>query len=139
MTPCHCRVRHDPPHTYGDCVRACVASLMDLQSEEVPHFYHDNAPGDVALGERFTDWLAARGYTPFFVGYDGSMTCDEVLAGMAELNSTVHYMLFGSTESGGHVVVCRGGAIVHDPSWYSSPLVGPGKDGMWAVCAIVRQ
>ncbi len=39
MTPLTQRYLHNPPETYGDCYRACIASLLDLGLDDVPHFY----------------------------------------------------------------------------------------------------
>lgn len=52
---------------YGDCMRTCVASLLNLEPEDVPHFLHDNS--DEWL-PRLNAWLAPRklAYLVFGVG-----------------------------------------------------------------------
>jgi hypothetical protein len=45
MMPVEMIVDHCPEEgRYGDCFRACVASLMELPAEAVPHFCDGN-PG----------------------------------------------------------------------------------------------
>lgn len=49
---------NDPARgVYGDCMRTCIASLMDLSTEEVPHFLEDNSDAWLAQLNR---WLAPR-------------------------------------------------------------------------------
>lgn len=136
MQPVHCRTRHDPPHSYGDCVRACVASLLELPPEDVPHVYHDNCDGPEGM-RRMREWLRERGYGLFASNYDG-VPLSEMLSFMGELNPDVHYMLFGGTGDGGdHVVICHGDKIVHNPAWYGCSLVGPASTGYWQIGAHV--
>ncbi len=37
------RVPHNPPHSYGDCFRACIASILEM---DVPHFLDGNEDDD---------------------------------------------------------------------------------------------
>lgn len=139
MTPAFCRVKHDPDAgTYGDCLRACVASLLDLDAEKVPHFYHDNC--DPYEGNRrLREFLRPLGFAPWFIGFDGSITLAELLELMGEQNPDSHYVLYGRDTSGGdHVVVCRGDKIVHNPAWFGCSLVGPTSTGYWVTLVIAR-
>ena len=58
MTPVDQRVLdHDPARgRFGDCLRACVASVLELPYEAVPQF----AVADDWV-ERLQEWLAPRG------------------------------------------------------------------------------
>lgn len=136
MTPVRCRVKHDPPNSYGDCVRACVATILDLDAEDVPHFYHDNPTGEVGM-ERMREWLRERGLAPFVTGYPPDPLA-EVLGYMNTVNPHVPYMLFGGTGDGDHVVVCIGGKIVHNPAWYGCSIIEPPSIGHWQVVVLVR-
>jgi hypothetical protein len=138
MTPALCRVKHDPDAgTYGDCVRACVATILDLDTDAVPHFYHDNPTGEVGM-QRMRDWLAGRGLAPYVSALPPDPLAD-ILDHMGQYNPTVPYMLYGSTSDGGdHVVVCRGGEIVHNPAWYGCRIVGPASVGHWQIVVLVR-
>lgn len=83
----------------GDCVRACVCSILDLPLEEVPHFvrWHGHEWA-VAL----MDWCEARGI---------EANC---YSGGSDHNAP--YMLCGpSPREGRHAVVAQAGLIIHDP------------------------
>ena len=135
MTPVYCEVKHNPPETYGDCVRACIATLLDKSGDQVPHFYHD---ADAVAGlQRLTTYLASLGYAPFYSHYDGSLPLADVLNMMRENNPTVPYMLYGYTVTGPHVVVAKGDRVVHDPVWIPTGLTGPFYDH-WSVMVIAR-
>lgn len=137
MTPVDCMVTHNPPNSYGDCVRACIATMLDLPSADVPHFAHDNAPGDVVY-QRIRDWMAPRGYMPFWVNFPDE-PLDSVLSYIGTLNPDVTYMLYGSSGTGDHVVVCYGGCVVHNPQWGGPlSLAGPGSHGFWSTMVITR-
>lgn len=137
MYPVHCQIKHDPEAgTYGDCVRACVATIMEFTAERVPHFHEDN-PGYVEANRRLTKWLKHYGYAPVYINC-GDQSMDDILSYMGEQNPDAHYMLFGRNAGGDHVVVCHGGAVVHDPNWCPSPMVGPGSSGVWVVMVIAR-
>lgn len=137
MTPVFCRVRHDPDKgEYGDCVRACIASLLDFDAEEVPHFYHDNDPSTGM--KRIRAFLAPLGLAPFATHFDGAASLADILSAQAEANPDVHYILWGSTEGGNHVVIAKGDKIVHNPSWYPTPLIGPLSSGNWAIMVLAR-
>ena len=120
MTPDICLVKHDPPSSYGDCVRACVASMLDKRTADVPHFAHDGPDGDT-LRKRLSDWLDAA---PCWIGLPGSL--DEVQEFMRVVNPGVWYMLI----SADHAVICRNGTVQHDPAWVRVALVPP-ADGVW--------
>ena len=130
MTPDICQVKHDPPNSYGDCIRACVASLLDLPTLDVPHFVRDGAPGHV-MQQRLREWLAPRGLVPMFSGFPASDTPDPVLEFMGAENPGVPYILF----SADHAVVCRGGEIIHNPAWVRTALVPPAD--MWCIVTLV--
>lgn len=138
MIPAHCRVKHDPDAgTYGDCVRACVASLLEYDTEAVPHFCHDNPDGTVAF-DRLREWLKPHGLAPFVMRLPPDPLAD-VLAFLGEDHPEVHYMLFGVTVEGGdHVVIAKGGKIVHNPAWFGCSIVAPASIGFWQVVVLVR-
>lgn len=134
MIPVHCRVKDDPEKgIIGDCMRACVASILELEPEDVPHFVQlASANADEAFRLQ-NEWLAARKLSTFVVCYPGEISLDDLLA-IQGGNGSAYYILNGSTGEGDHAVVCRGGAIVHDPAWYRVPFVGPSVDsGMWII------
>jgi hypothetical protein len=137
MTPTWSLVAHQPPTAYGDCLRAALASVLDLPAEDVPHFAHDGADPEIVL-QRARDYLRPMGLTAFVSIYDGSNSRAEVLEYMAERNPDTTYLLFGLvSEGGGHVVVCTGGKVVHNPAWYGCHVVAPGPSG-WITWVVAR-
>lgn len=135
MIPVFCKVKHEPEYgNYGDCYRACIASILELAVDDVPHFFHDNAPSDVA-SDRCLAWLHERKLTRFRAVYEGGAPIEEMLEHMGVFNPSVHYILYGTTATAPHVVVCQGAKIVHDPAWYRSPIIGP-AGALWMIDVI---
>lgn len=136
MIPHTCIVKHDPPNSYGDCLRACIASLLNIQNaEDVPHFYRD---GDDERGAiELRAFLAGRGYRPFYMGLRAPTTVEDIFHMMSELNTDVEYLLFCQCSGGDHVVLCRNGLIIHNPAWYRSPITGPCDNGFYVVVVLV--
>jgi hypothetical protein len=98
-------VRQSVPGPDGDCYAACVASLLEIDLDEVPDL----------IGDRWASalrrWLAARDLCIDFRPGDGRPLADQsdpprgyAVAGLRVLDGSVH------------AVVCHDGAIVHDPS-----------------------
>ena len=93
----------------GDCLRACVASVLDLELTAVPNFMDANE-GDEwedAWYDEFVKFLLLRGLFPVY------MSPNE-----AELNGVYGYHLIQGKSPRGdydHVVVGLNGRAVHDP------------------------
>lgn len=122
MTPVFCSIPHAPGEgKFGDCLRACVATILDLGREHVPHFADGIKPEDDAMisFERLREYLATRKMFPLFVGYDsGAADFDEVMRMVAHFNGAVHAILLcGTPNDVNHAVVVKAGKVVHDPSW----------------------
>lgn len=139
MTPVQCQVSGaSDGSSYGDCVRACVATILDLPSEVVPHFYHDG-DGDAGL-KRMREWLSERDRALFIAAYAGQYTLYDVLTTIGAQNPDATYMLFGATASGeNHCVVCQGDKVVWNPSWGKTPLVRETDAGVWVVGVIAAK
>lgn len=139
MTPVHCRVKHSPEDgLYGDCLRACVATIMDREPEQVEHFADGGVDAET-INDRMVEWLGKEGYAPFWCHYDPDYTLAELMEMQSAQNHNTVYMLFGLTsDDEPHVVVCKGGYVVHNPSWYPNPLVAPGRHGAWSVMVIAK-
>lgn len=138
MIPVMCRVKDDPENkSYGDCVRACVASILEMDGDTVPHFFHDNCDGTTG-NKRICNFLKPLGYAPFMINYDGNIPRDDLMEMMTVLNRDTYYVLFGMTDTGDHAVVYRGGKQAHNPSWVGSPIVRAGSHGMWSVLVIAK-
>jgi hypothetical protein len=137
ITNLMCTVKHDPPNTYGDCFRACVASLLSFSSiNDVPHFYRD---GDDNRGlAEFKGWLSGHAsMRPFYTAIGGAATIDDVFAMMAGVNADIEYLLFCQCGGENHVLICKNDKIIHDPSWYRSKITGPCDNGYWVIMVLV--
>lgn len=137
MIPYHCIVKHDPPNSYGDCLRACIASILDVEDiKHVPHFYSD---GDDENGVvMLRNYLAYRLLRPFYVAMPSTVSLVDIFTMMAGVNTDVDYLLFCQCGGGDHVVICRNGEMIHNPSWDNAPISGPCENGFWIIMVLVR-
>ena len=107
------------PTDNGDCLRACLASLLELPLKAVPHFMETAEKArtwPIALAK----WLHGRGLDLDVLHPPGDVPA--VLKYMAAHHPSEHYMLLGrSGPDFGHVVIGKGGKIVHDPSRRGAP------------------
>lgn len=129
MIPQICSIKQNPPESYGDCIRACIASILDMDCENVPHLVDVN--GYFQLDE-MRAWLADLGYGLAYMLFDGETSRDEMLQSWGIMNPGIHAMLMAQTASGGdHAVIVYGDKIVHDPAWIRSPIVAANSNGYW--------
>lgn len=101
---------------YGDCFRACIASLLEMEAHEVPHFFGlaPNTNDAWLIADKF---LEAHGLATAFIYFDGKLPIEHVLTTMAVTNPNIYYMLAGKSRNmTGHIVIGLNDAIVHDPS-----------------------
>lgn len=140
MIPHVCQVAHNPPNSYGDCLRACVASLLDIERiEDVPHFMHD---GDDFQGDyRFKVFLRGRGFRPLVMAMPGATPIAEIFGMMASVNTDIPYLLFCQCGGGDHVVICENDKMMHNPAWVKSPIDGPvvhDDNSLWVIMVLVK-
>lgn len=133
MTPAfQLNLAHRPEEgKWGDCLRACIASLFDMKPEQVPHFAHDATAEEGT--ERLRIWLAARGIVPMLVqisAEDYERTCGE----LRDSGVDAFHLLAGVGIGGlRHIVVAKHGRCVHDPTPFGIPgrgelLPDPARD-----------
>jgi hypothetical protein len=96
----------------GDCVRACVASILELPIDQVPHFgqQRSTAPGEALWSQALRQWLRPRGM---------AIMVAEVLAPdghFAAEGMQFHHIRIGEHRSGSqHAAVFYGDQLAHDP------------------------
>lgn len=133
MKPLQQRFRHKPDDgIYGDCHRACIASLLELELEldDVPHF-GDGMPDADEFNRRVDAFLKARDLVSVGSPYD--CTLEHLLIVMKVTNPGAFYLLGGTSKTGvNHTVIGYEDKIIHDPSITQSGIVGPCDDGfLW--------
>jgi len=105
MKPVDQEFMHESVSRHGDCFRACVASLLELRLEDVPHFNQlaSDAGDVIEWSTLFVKWCADRGVD--FYSTEG----DAPPPGWA--------IMSGTTERGDwlHSVVAFAGILRHDP------------------------
>lgn len=111
----HQTIKHDPANgQYGDCMRTCVACMLDLEVVDVPNFAEASNPW-VALDT----WLRInRPERIMFIPVGERKTLFDF---MRDCNHDIIYMLLGND----HAVVCQGDQIIHDPSWLKTSVTSP--------------
>lgn len=136
---------HDPENgQHGDCWRTCVACLLDIPCEAVPHVHKDMSPEQwrewtiLALDE-FSHVAITMAITP---GEDGSPSTMEEAAKFAwKYCAPIPFILSGlSPRSVNHAVVVYTPDFIHDPSQQGGGLIGPCEPtGYWMAEYIVRK
>ena len=123
---------------WGDCLRACVASLFDLEAEDVPHF-GEGGPDAVEMWSRVETWLKPYRLHAWSTLYPGEMDLEEVLRSIALCNPDQYYLVGGTTNAGGdHIVVAHHDKIIHDPSRMGSGIQGPATSGYFYIITFAR-
>jgi hypothetical protein len=90
MRPVDQSILHgDPSGARGDCLRACVASVLDLPLLEVPHFAEIasqmEAAGQVADQDKLqADWLAGRGLRLITISFSGGVEATDLYFGRGD-------------------------------------------------------
>lgn len=121
MTPQDQEFLHDPANgQYGDCMRAMIASLLELPIATVPHFLQmaKGNPGD--FWHRVNSFLAERGYEYLSMG-------DKHRDGYAVDMGGYHEIYGPSPRDPAnvfHAVVGLNGKIVFDPHPSRAGLFG---------------
>jgi hypothetical protein len=129
MTPVDQEFVHLPEQgQYGDCMRACVASLLDLPITDVPHFAQIDAEGNGDFWLMVAEFCRKHGYA--FVTMAGRFVWSEdpiyhIIAGPSPRGHGVH-----------HAVVGRNGQVFFDPHPSRAGLAGDPRD--WKFDLLVR-
>lgn len=136
------KYEHDPKNgVYGDCYRTCVAMILDMDRDDVPHFSKLALlnPEGPSASQYLREWLKSKNLGVFSVVLSGDNTIGEVLKMLGHIVNDVPIMLIGESgryEGVGHVVVVKNGEIIADPS--GSGIVGPSEDFYWVeiICVL---
>lgn len=117
MIPVDQEFVHDPENgQHGDCMRACIASILDLPREEVPHFAQLDAQGEGNFWLMLAEFCRSRGYS--FVTVRGQVVWAE---------DDIYHVISGPSpriKGGFHAIVGRNGRPFHDPHPSRAGLAG---------------
>ena len=112
MTPHTQQILNEPEiGQIGDCFRTCVACLLDVAPEIVPHVYFDGNCAEAI--DRMNAWLEPRGLG--IIEFAVPATQD-----LKQLYITGHFILSGTSPRNPkflHSVIAKGNSfdVVHDP------------------------
>jgi len=131
-----CQTKHDPANgSYGDCLRACIASLLHIENPlDVPNFADGNASGD-EMWNGLRAYLRGRQLDVMHVSFTASFA--EIRQTMAVLNPGTYYMVIGQIDGGGHIIICKDDKIEHNPAWYPTGFDGPLPGGFYDVVLLI--
>jgi hypothetical protein len=130
-----------------DCWRTCIASILDMDARNVPHFYQDQrievAEQNMAAAKV---WLKEHGYSLISLALPDDLPFDFVLQTVDHIAPDHHAIISGRSRSGlNHAVIVRDKHVVMDPLTGSSfgsqqPFVGPCTHGTsaWLVELVVK-
>lgn len=89
--------------TRGNCLQATVASILDLNLDDVPNFM--DAPEEIGFWGLFHQYLRSRGFLAL-----------EIQRATLILEPDCYYLAHGDSPRGvKHSVIYRKGRLVHDP------------------------
>ena len=128
----------------GDCFRTCIACILNMERDQVPHVYaevfnYDDPKTTVApqAHAALNKWLANYGMR--FVEIPVECPDYETLRTYtSHYFSDLHIVLGCSSRNGGHSVVIQGKDYIWDPSIDNSGCVGPMEDGYYWIGLLVR-
>lgn len=117
MIPVDQQFVHDPENgQHGDCMRACIASLLELPIADVPHFAQIDAEGKGDFWFAVTAFCRSKGYA--FVTMRGRFVWSE---------DPIYHVIAGPSPRGNgvyHAVVGLNGQVHFDPHPSRAGLAG---------------
>jgi len=117
------KFHHKPDEgVFGDCFRTCLAVLLGVDADEVPHFLRSGTFDDA----EYEQWLKSNELHLIRVTFPGETPQENVMFTADQMGGGLPYLLSGySRTPSNHVVVAKGNEIICDPSLTESGIVGP--------------
>jgi hypothetical protein len=122
----YCSVPHNPPHTYGDCIRACLATLID--DDKFPHFFNGITETEEVWG-KIRNYLKGKGNLLILFSISD-------VKEFSEVNPDLTFMVMGITQNHLlHAVLCKDNKVVHDPARITKTFtdIKPIEQGEWII------
>lgn len=139
MTPQKQAFLHNPAEgTFGDCVRTCLASILDLERDTVPNFAEEHWENAVGFRAAMHEWLTTQGLRMIELPYQGEAGLGLLLDHLNMVAPDMNVLLSGCSKNGtNHMVIARNGEIVWDTSIDASGIVGPCDDGYFWITFLI--
>jgi hypothetical protein len=138
LRPQQQRFRFASQGVAGDCHRTCIAMILNMHRDDVPHFMEGldpslppDHPSHLAAERAELEWLARRGLTVVDLPFPGGHPLSELLEQFTTLAHGAPLILKCTATGGDHHSVVIVDGEVHNPN--SSEVVGPMRDGFWWV------
>lgn len=100
---------------FGNCMSACLASILDIPLREIPNFTHFKERWYPEMWK----WLGERGYELYYIYQIEKIDWDNFpgcIPGWEKLKILPYYMHNGKSPRGyGHATVGWRGKMIHDP------------------------
>lgn len=137
MKPVKQLYRHKPDQLeFGDCHRACIASILELDIHEVPHFGYDGCTDIDIFNKRVANYLETKNLCE--VTFAFNCILPSLLRMMKLLNPNVYYIVGGQSKNKvNHSVICYNDEIVHDPSLDNSGIESQCDDNHFWISILV--
>lgn len=127
------KYKHQPEvGIIGDCFPTCLACLLEIPRDDVPHFFEDWDGDPAPQWENVHTWLSGQGVRLLKIPYSGDGDYEAVISCVGNVNRDYRFLLTGTSNTGAnHIVICKNGTIDHDPSIDQVGIVGPCDDGIY--------
>ena len=128
-------IMHDPENgKWGNCQSACIATLLGVAIEEVPH-KNKEITGE-QQDKMFNEYLAQYGLMLMRINLDPDFyNWNQQYVGVGD----VYHLIFGKSERGTyHSVVGKNGEVFHDPHPSKAGLLPPSDDNEWQTVFLIR-
>lgn len=129
----------------GDCHRTCIAMILDMDRDDVPHFMADvsydhekGGPEWEAAGKLEDAWLRTQGLIAVAIPFAGDAQLSDIVSMFHNMNPNAAAILGCTSENGvNHSVVMYGGKI-YNPTGQQGTIKGPMKDGLWWITVLAH-
>lgn len=131
---------HKPEEgSIGDCWRTCIACLLDVPVDYIPHYYLEYWKHGENIAQ-LVQGLTNKFLVPFGVQYiECPLECtyEQLRAHLAYYYKDMYVMVGCNSKNGGHSVIMKNTDYIWDPAIDNSGCVGPMDDGYYWVGLLV--
>lgn len=130
----------------GDCWRTCIACVLNLRPEDVPHPYlrfwdwaDFNADITQQVQAAMNEWFVDSGLAVKFVEVPVQTDREGLGVYLKHYYPDMHVIVGCNSKHGGHSVIMRNDDYMWDPSRDNSGCVGPMDDGYYWIGLLVSR